>query len=71
MNKVIPEQIIERFKTCIIEMGNKMNCYEETGIHYSTIEKIIERKFAKEEQIDKLVSYCESVESLKIKTATC
>lgn len=66
MNKAISQEVIQRMQRCIVDMGNKMNCYESTGIHYSTIEKIIERGYAKEKQIEQLVSYCDEVEGLTV-----
>jgi len=66
MNKAIPTQDIERMQRCIIGMGNKINCYQATGIHYSTIQKIMERGYAKQEHIDKLIAYCDEVEGLTV-----
>lgn len=70
MNKAITAEELKRMQRCISEMGNKINCYEDTGIHYSTIDKILERKWAKQEAIDKLLDYCDKVEGVgKYKTA--
>lgn len=66
MNKAIPAEVIQRMQRCIVGMGNKMNCYESTGIHYATIEKIIERGYAKQEQLYKLLAYCDEVEGLTV-----
>lgn len=64
MNKAIPSDELSRMKRCILDMGNKMNCYQTTGIHYATIDKILNRGYAKVDQINKLLEYCDKVEEL-------
>jgi hypothetical protein len=64
MNIKIETESLERMKRCVVGMGNKMNCHESTGIHYVTIDRILERGYAKQEQIDKLLSYCDKVEGI-------
>lgn len=64
MNVKIETASLERMNRCIVEMGNKMNCHESTGIHYVTIDKILSRGYAKQDQIDKLLGYCDKVDGV-------
>jgi len=66
MNKAIPQEVADRIKKCVFDMNNKMNCYQVTGIHFTTIERILTRLYAKEEQIKTLTDYCDQVEGLTI-----
>ena len=64
MNKTITEEQAARIRKCVIEMNNKQNCYETIGIHFTTVERILERMFAKDYQLDKLMEYCDQVEGV-------
>lgn len=66
MNKAIPQELADRIKKCVFDMNNKMNCYQVTGIHFTTIERILNRFYAKEEHIKALSDYCDQVEGLTI-----
>ena len=64
MKKLIPKGNLSRYSKLIIDAGNLTNCYEETGIHYATIKKIIKTGFASQAHIAKLNAYCDEVESV-------
>jgi len=64
MNKPLTPEEIARFKKCIQDMGNITNCSQVTGMHTITINNIIDRGFAKQKQIIKLLQYCDEVEGL-------
>lgn len=64
MKKLIPEGNLSRYSKLIIDAGNLTNCYEETGVHYATIKKIIKTGFASQAHIAKLNAYCDEVESV-------
>ena len=64
MKKLIPKGNLIRYSKLIIDAGNLTNCYEETGIHYATIKKIIKTGFASQAHIAKLNAYCDEVESV-------
>ena len=64
MKKLIPKGTLSRYSKLIIDAGNLTNCYEETGVHYATIKKIIKTGFASQAHIAKLNAYCDEVESV-------
>ena len=64
MKKLIPKVNLSRYSKLIIDAGNLTNCYEETGVHYATIKKIIKTGFASQAHIAKLNAYCDEVESV-------
>lgn len=64
MKKLIPKGNLIRYSKLIIDAGNLTNCYEETGVHYATIKKIIKTGFASQAHIAKLNAYCDEVESV-------
>ena len=64
MKKLIPKGNLSRYSKLIIDAGNLTNCYEETGVHYATIKKIIKTGFASQSHIAKLNAYCDEVESV-------
>jgi hypothetical protein len=64
MKKLIPKGNLSRYSKLIIDAGNLTNCYEETGVHYATIKKIIKTGFASQAHIAKLNAYCDEVESV-------
>jgi hypothetical protein len=65
MKKVVTAKNVARFQRLIIDASNLMNCVETTGISPQTIKKIISTGFAKEDNIKKLVDYCNEVETVK------
>lgn len=64
MKKLIPKGNLSRYSKLIIDAGNLTNCYDETGVHYATIKKIIKTGFASQAHIAKLNAYCDEVESV-------
>lgn len=66
MNKAISKEVADRIRKCVFDMNNKTNCYQTTGIHFTTIERILDRMYAKEEHIKTLTEYCDQVEGLTI-----
>ena len=64
MKKLIPKGNLSRYSKLIIDAGNLTNCYQETGVHYATIKKIIKTGFASQAHIAKLNAYCDEVESV-------
>lgn len=66
MNKTISEANKARLQRCIVDMNNKVHCYETTGIALTTIDRILERGYAKEGQLDKLFAYCDEVDGLTV-----
>lgn len=65
MKKLIPKATLARYSKLIIDAGNLTNCYEQSGVHYATIKKIIKSGFASQAHIAKLNAYCDEVESVK------
>jgi len=64
MNKTIGKENLDRVKRCVFDMNNKQNFYETTGIHFTTVKRILDRGWAREEQIDTIIDYCDKVEGL-------
>lgn len=64
MNKTIKKSELLRIKKCVIDLDNKWNCYTETKIAVRTIDKILERGYAKVSQIERLLAYCDKVEGI-------
>jgi len=64
MKKVVPATNIARFQRLILDARNLANCAEKTEISQPTIKKIISSGFAKEENIKKLIAYCNEVETV-------
>lgn len=69
MNKAITTQNLNRIRKCIIEMNNLVHFYEETSISVGTVKRILERGYAKEGQLSKMLAYCDKVEGVTEKTA--
>ena len=64
MNKTIGKENLDRVKRCVFDMNNKQNFYETTDIHFTTVKRILDRGWAREEQIDTIIDYCDKVEGL-------
>ncbi len=64
MNKPITKEFSKRATKCVFDTKNKVNFYESTGIHWSTLQRIIDRGWADEEQIEKIEKYCDEVEGI-------
>ena len=62
MNKTITEADLTRIKRCIVEMNNKQHFYETSGIATRTVDRILERGYAKEDQLKAMLDYCDKVE---------
>lgn len=69
MNKTITENNQQRIKRCIIDMNNLVHFSEVSGISVATVKRILNRGFAKERQLEAMLSYCDKVEGLTEKTA--
>ncbi len=66
MNKQITKELIERAQKCVFDMKNKVHFYSSTGMHWGTLERIIERGWADEEQVSTIEGYCDEVEGLAV-----
>jgi hypothetical protein len=64
-NAPLDKKQLDRIKTFILGMNNKMACKAQTGIDTRTIDSIIKRKWASIEHIEKLMEYCDGVEGYK------
>jgi len=64
MNKAISEEWVARVQKCVFEQKNKVNFYETTRIHFTTLQRIIDRKWCDEDDIKTIDEYCDQVEGL-------
>lgn len=69
MNVEISKSNLKRIGKCVNEMENRTNCYSETGIHWQTVDNILERGYCKAKQLEKLLAYCDKVEGKTENTA--
>lgn len=64
MNKPINKEFATRVNKCVFEMKNSQHYYETTGMHFSTVQRILDRGWADEDQMKKLEDYCDAVEGV-------
>lgn len=69
MNVEVSKPKAKRIAKCVNEMNNRVNCYETTGIHWQTVDKILERGHCRVKQLEKLLAYCDKVEGKTENTA--
>ena len=61
-NAPLDKKQLERIKTLVLDMNNKMACKAQTGIDTRTIDTIMKREWASIDHIKKLMEYCDMVE---------